>query len=71
MVPRPGDLITIDLAGRRVGYKVDFVNFEPYDAVAHVTLGCSPNQPLTADGQVDCSPFGASSRTTFRIAPLQ
>ena len=53
IVPRPGDLITIDLAGRRVGYKVDFVNFEPYDAVAHVTLGCSPNQPATADGQVD------------------
>ena len=53
MVPRPGDLITIDLAGRRVGYKVDFVNFEPYDAVAHVTLGCSPNQPATADGHVD------------------
>jgi hypothetical protein len=53
MVPRPGDLITIDLAGRRVGYKVDFVNFEPYDTVAHVTLGCSPNQPTTAGGQVD------------------
>lgn len=44
-LPRPGDLITIDIAGRRVGYKVDFVNFEPYDAIAHVTLGCSPSQP--------------------------
>jgi hypothetical protein len=37
-------MITVDLAGRRVGYKVDFVNFEPYDAIAHVTVGCSPNQ---------------------------
>lgn len=44
-VPRPGDLITVDLGGRRAGYKVDFVNFEPYDTIAHVTLGCSPNQP--------------------------
>ncbi len=44
-VPRPGDLITIDLAGRRVSYKVEFVNFEPYDTTAHVTLGCSPSQP--------------------------
>jgi hypothetical protein len=53
VVPRPGDLITIDLAGRRVRYKVDFVYFEPYDPVAHVTLGCSPNQAATATGQVD------------------
>ena len=53
MVPRPGDLITIDLAGRRVSYKVDFVNFEPYDAVAHVTLLCSPSQPAATSGQVD------------------
>lgn len=52
-VPRPGDLITIDLAGRRVSYRVDFVNFEPYDALADVTLGCSPNQPAAAVGQVD------------------
>jgi hypothetical protein len=47
-VPRPGDRIMIDLAGRRVIYKVDFVSFEPYDATAHVTLGCSPNQPTAA-----------------------
>jgi hypothetical protein len=53
VVPRPGDGITIDLAGRRVGYKVDFVNVDPYDAFAHVTLGCSPNQPAAASGQVD------------------
>ena len=53
VVPRPGDGITIDLAGRRVGYKVDFVNVDPYDAFAHVTLGCSPNQPAAAGGQVD------------------
>ena len=46
-IPRPGDLITIDLAGRRVDYRVDFVKFEPYD-FAHVTLGCSPNQPTAA-----------------------
>jgi hypothetical protein len=52
-VPRPGDGITIDLAGRRVYHRVDFVNFDPSDAVAHVTLGCSPNQPTTAGGQVD------------------
>jgi hypothetical protein len=50
-VPRPGDGIRIDLAGRRVGYKVDFVNFEPYDPDAHVTLGCSLNQPAIAGGQ--------------------
>ena len=52
-VPRPGDLITIDLAGRRVSYKVAFVNFEPYDNDAQVTLGCSPNQPAATGGQVD------------------
>ena len=34
--------------GSGVVYKVDFVNFEPYDATAHVTLGCSPNQPAAA-----------------------
>jgi hypothetical protein len=53
VVPRPGDGITIDLAGRRVFYKVDFVNVDPYDALARVTLGCSPNQPAAAGGQVD------------------
>ena len=52
-LPRPGDWITIDLAGRRVDYRVDFVKFDPYDALAHVTLGCSPNQPAAAAGQVD------------------
>jgi hypothetical protein len=46
-IPRPGDLITIALAGRRVDCRVDFVKFEPYD-FAHVTLGCSPNQPTAA-----------------------
>jgi hypothetical protein len=50
-IPRPGDLITVDLSGRRVSYKVDFVNFQPYDH-AQVTLGCSPNQP-TAGVQGD------------------
>jgi len=52
-VPRPGDGIRIDLAGRRIGYKVDFINFEPYDDTAHVTLGCSPSQPTTAVVQSD------------------
>jgi hypothetical protein len=52
-VPRPGDLINIDFAGRRVGYKVVFVNFDPYDSDAQVTLGCSPDQPMIAGGQVD------------------
>jgi hypothetical protein len=44
-VPRPGDLITIDHAGRHVLYKVDLVTFDPYDLNAHVTLLCSPNHP--------------------------
>jgi hypothetical protein len=52
-LPRPGDLITIDLAGRRVLYRVDFVNFNPYDNDAQVTLGCSPNQPAPAGVQTD------------------
>jgi hypothetical protein len=43
----------IDLAGRRVLYRVNYVNFNPYDNDAHVTLGCSPFQPETAGGQVD------------------
>jgi hypothetical protein len=51
-VPRPGDWINIDLAGRRVGYKVVFVNFDPYDSDTQVTLG-SPDQPMIAGGQVD------------------
>lgn len=52
-VPRAGDLITIDLAGRRVSYKVDFVSCEPYDNVADVTLACLPNQPATTSNQLD------------------
>lgn len=50
-IPRPGDLITLALAGRRVGYKVDFVNFEPYDQ-AQIVLGCLPSQSATA-AQID------------------
>ena len=53
-VPRPGDGIMIDLAGRRVGYKVDFVNFEPYDFSAQVILGCLPSQSAPV-GQIDPS----------------
>jgi hypothetical protein len=52
-VPRPGDLIKIDLAGRRVSYKVDFVSFDPYDNDAQVALGCSPYQDTTTGVQVD------------------
>lgn len=40
-------MINIDLAGRRVSYKVEFLNFEPYDGTAHITLGCSPSQQNT------------------------
>lgn len=50
-IPRPGDLITVNLSGRRASYRVDFVNFEPYDQ-AHITLGCLPSQLATV-GQID------------------
>jgi hypothetical protein len=43
-IPRPGDLINIGIKDQPVSYKVSFVNFDPYDNVAHVTLGCVPNQ---------------------------
>jgi hypothetical protein len=59
VIPRPGDSITIDLAGRRVTYHVGFVSIDPYDPVAHVTLGCSAPQPVTAEGQADPAKINA------------
>jgi hypothetical protein len=44
-VPRPGDGIMVDLGGRRVGYTVNSVQFDPYDAI-HVAIGCVPSESL-------------------------
>jgi hypothetical protein len=42
-VPRPGDGIMIDFEGRRVPYRVIFVNFDPFNDLTHITLGCLPS----------------------------
>ena len=52
-VPRPGDLINIDIQGRRPSYRVMWVNFDPSDTISHVTLGCLPNEIAGSAGQAD------------------
>jgi hypothetical protein len=43
-VPHPGDGIMVGIEGRLVPYRVGFANFNPFDTVAHVTLGCTPQE---------------------------
>jgi hypothetical protein len=40
-IPRRGDLINIAITGKLVGYKVDFVTFNPFNEGHQITLGCS------------------------------
>lgn len=47
-IPRPGDLINIAITGKLVGYKVDFVNFNPFNERNQITLGCSFSAPTIA-----------------------
>jgi hypothetical protein len=70
-VPRPGDGITIDLQGRRVFYRVAFVNLDPYDNFSHVTVGCSLDQPAATGRQVDpakLNEFIQTQEQTFQKA---
>lgn len=39
-LPRPGDLIKILVGSKIVIYSVSYVNFDPYERVCHITLGC-------------------------------
>jgi hypothetical protein len=68
-VPRRGEGINVDVGGRRVGYRVEFVNFEPYDQI-QVTLGCLPNV-ITAAVQSDpakVSEFIQAQQQSFQKA---
>ncbi len=49
-IPRPGDLINIAITGKLVGYKVDFVTFNPFNERNQITLGCSFSVPIAANG---------------------
>lgn len=47
-IPRRGDLINIAITGKLVGYKVDFVTFNPFNERNQITLGCSFSAPTIA-----------------------
>jgi hypothetical protein len=59
-IPRAGDLINIAINGKLVAYKVDFVNFNPFNERSQITLGCSfsvlgvaANQPIDLKERMD------------------
>ncbi len=47
-IPSRGDLINIAITGKLVGYKVDFVAFNPFNERNQITLGCSFSAPTIA-----------------------
>jgi hypothetical protein len=54
-LPRPGDIINVAISGKPVGYRVAFVNFNPFNERSQVTLGCSFIVPSTSasNGQIE------------------
>ena len=47
-IPRQGDNILLVIQGQGANYKVDFVNFNPFNQKSQITLGCSYSPPVAA-----------------------